>query len=204
MQPTSVRQAIKMLTSGLRPRPRCGKKNRAARLRCKRPKGHEDACLDGCVEFDDDTAWFAPGPTDPGGDVRLVAGRRGSAGQTDRGPLDDAHGPRGRVRRKQGPGRRGPDDADRGGAEARHPDARFARAPPRPEVPTEWPGGGQALQACNLPTPPLGALFGHFLPVFSAHKLLYRLLDPSYEREIHIARPPVGYSVTVFLELDCR
>ena len=26
-----------MLTSGLRPRPRCGKENRAARLRCKRP-----------------------------------------------------------------------------------------------------------------------------------------------------------------------
>ena len=51
---------------------------------------------------------------------------------------------------------------------------------------------------------PLGALFGRFLPVLSAQKLLYRLLDPSYEREIHIARPPVGYSVTVFLELDCR
>ena len=51
---------------------------------------------------------------------------------------------------------------------------------------------------------PLGALFGRFLPVLFAQKLLYRLLDPSYEREIHIARPPVGYSVTVFLELDCR
>ena len=61
----------------------------------------------------------------------------------------------------------------------------------------------ETVVSLNL-TIPLGALFGRFLPVLSVQKLLYRLLDPSYEREIHIARPPVGYSVTVFLELDCR
>ena len=100
----SVRQAIKMLASGLRPRPRSGKENRAARLRCKRPKGHEGSCPDGCVEFDDDTAWLAPGPTDPGGDV--VWSR---ADEEPRGSRTVAHwttltAPRGRVRRKQGPG----------------------------------------------------------------------------------------------------
>ena len=52
--------------------------------------------------------------------------------------------------------------------------------------------------------PPLGALFRHCLPIFSAHKFMHCLLDSSYKGEIHIAGPPVGYSVTVFLELDCR
>ena len=54
---------------------------------------------------------------------------------------------------------------------------------------------------CQPPSKPYSDIF--FL-YFSAHKLLCRLLDPGYEREIHIARPPVGNSVTVFLELYCR
>ena len=51
--------------------------------------------------------------------------------------------------------------------------------------------GIETVVSLNL-TIPLGALFGRFLPVLSAQKLLYRLLDPSYEREIHIAPSTSG------------
>ena len=51
--------------------------------------------------------------------------------------------------------------------------------------------GIETVVSLNL-TIPLGALFGRFLPVLSAQKLLYRLLDPSYEREMNRPGFPRG------------